>query len=159
MIASFESRLAEYDAVNYPAVADSVADGEVPYRSGRVFLVRQSMNAGVNPTPPRVHPAWLGLPGDIRATSPDEMGTLIIVSPVSPPGMHEVPQQSTLVSKDPRSGIEIRKQTIIKEWWSASAGARVFDLKKKALIGNYTVKIEDEESRDLVKFVRSMPVR
>lgn len=160
MIASFEAKLGEYQTVSYPTGSGSVAAGEIPYRSGKVFIMRPGFTGGLgpNPTPPRVHSAWLSLPSAMRAASPEEVDTLIVAS-VVPAGDHELPQKSEFVSKDPRSGIEIRKQKIVTEWWPAAVGVQVYDLRNRLLIGCYTVKIEDEENRDLVRFVRSMPTR
>ena len=83
---TFKDSLQEFGARNLaiPPNNYEVAEGEIPYRTGKVLVVIPEhtlmMLLAPEVIPPRIHPAWYKLTSSIRASKPQEVDTLIRIS-------------------------------------------------------------------------------
>lgn len=84
---NFTQHLAVFGAreLDFPEDDQSVAEGEKPYRIGKVFVIVPEHYVTITATratlaPPEIHQAWYGLGHSMRASKPEDVDTLIQIS-------------------------------------------------------------------------------
>ena len=150
----FAGRIPDWNAVDFPPSRDSVREGETPYRTGRVFVLRLGRGNRVSNSKfisgdPFIDPVWYRLSDAVRARTPEEAATLILVCPATLP--HD--RQSLTVQGS--------QTTIESEHISQVVPLRVYDLKGGFLIGTCDLVIVNagDYETPLRRFVETMPVR
>jgi len=156
--------------IDYPASDESVQPGEIPYRTGKIFIVIPSYEANMASlsrtkimNPAKIASHWYRLEPSIRATKPQNVDTLIQV-------FFDTKGVATYWSDGGTGtgfgGTVVNRDVILK----------VFDMNKKILIGVHMMAgikatpdmVTSDELRelsnastyyDLLGFVKSMPVR
>jgi len=161
---SFENKLQEYANLEVKPVSGGPFNGtydgkftptkkEMPYRKGKVFLLELRRTGQTDRWYPSICNLWYGLPDALRATSPDETGTLLRVRP-------GIKQKTTLVYG--KGQVPETIQEIVVE---------VIDLKEKLFLGLWTLaeKIPTEiaaaakdkaflvHTEPLMKFIQALP--
>ncbi len=145
--ARFEEWMLEPEALRYQPGEGSVAEGERPYRTGKVFVMkpqqgdRMTMGSG-GFRPPVVDQSYFSLSGSLQARYPQDVETLIVAQRGADVDQH-------------RSGDWIIQTRL------PGANIRVYDLKKKILVGCAFVPIDSDNSyaTNLAKYIESMPER
>ena len=147
----FRDQLVTWNRINYPVGPDTVPQGEVPYRTGKGFVMTQSVEGYM---PPDLNDAWDELDPSIRAMRPEDVETLVITSRGSPSG------SGTVLSPAKGDG-PIRWQTSIQVHRGPQISFRVYDLKSQTLLGTAAVEIPDigKHAKPLARFIEAMPVR
>lgn len=145
MHAAFEAKLAEYDAINYASGPSSVAEGELPYRSGKVLVIRPGSGSDANMggrKPAILDESWTRLSGNVRATKPEEVATLIVV--VKGADVHQT-RQGDWIYQSKQLGVNLR----------------VFDLQQQCLVGTDFIPLDADgvAEQRVAAYVESMPVR
>ncbi len=165
----FSDRLAEYAALDSGAGGDG---GELR-RVGKMFILKKllpepGLVGTVTNYPPEIHPAWYDLPAEMRALSPDEVGTLVVAIPrpkivvFERVGSAPLPGMSGDRMQRARKDVEIR----------------LIDLREKKLIGSHTVEGEappeffqadaqkqreitlaERQDTDILPFLTGLPAR
>lgn len=185
----FEGSLKTYERLAYPASSDGVLDGtlpydggkigveagKMPYRSGKVFVVQQSKDRSkggpifAEDEVPHIDPVWYELDGSLRAGSPDECATLIQT-------YHDLQDRTGYVGGggfDPGlpSGMRRPELNIQAVLGTKTVRLRVLDMKRKVLVGTWTIlgpkppetlkreEIASLPGAPLLEFIRAMPAR
>ncbi len=172
-----EGRLREFERLALESPPPKLRNGEVPPRGSKVLLVRpgvwkvyrrgnrfstqigeQDQRKKVQEIdPPRVDDFFLELDGSIRASSLDEVDTVIFCE-------YGLQRVGTYVSDDPND-----KTTFAAS--KKSVMLRVYDVRTRRCVGKYLLRGDDPkfsvtvyddhagELPDVAAFVESMPVR
>lgn len=142
---------------NFKAGEGSVGEGEMPYRTGKVMVLRGPIGSSVqfDYRPGFIDPAWYELPKKIRALKAEEVNTLVIVPPTKERDL------SYSTTTRPAGGNFVWVYT-----WKSDNGAMqtvyVYDLLKQILIGSVRLSVpEDFEARGpyIAKAIEMMPER
>lgn len=183
----FKDKLKEYEYLTYPAPPEGALDGalpydggkiaveagKMPYRSGKVFVVKQRKARGTGgpifaeDEVPQIDPVWYELDGALRASSPEECATLIRTE-------HRLEDTQGYVGAGagaPIPGIRRPELNIQAVLGTRTVMLRVVDMKKKVLVGAWkvygpqppeTLKREEIDSlpgAPLLEFIKAMPTR
>ena len=161
----FRKVLTDYINVDYSPSKRSVEKGAIPYRTGKILVVEKRKGkywyVQNYREPPSAHidPAWYKLPMDIRATSPEQLDTLIITQYQRVGDASKASGKWKLSRKRGDTGFsESRKELTVK----------VFDMNRRFLIGTWKkddlpVFFNESDKKEVVKIVKNfllkMPVK
>lgn len=153
--APFAKSMKDWDVINLDGAIPQVAEGEMPYRTGKLFVMRVDPRSPVimqlgGRKEPFVEPAWYDLEDDLRAASPEEAATLVQTLPATVGGTRRV------TSIEGGGELQTRTETV-----KTQLPLRVIDLKRGVLVGTWLVPFDEkgEYARNLGVFLRNMPVR
>jgi hypothetical protein len=163
----FENKLQQYAELQVSPVSGGPFDGtydgqlrpakkEMPYRKGKLFLLELRRTGQTDRWYPSVCDLWFGLPDALRATSPEETGTLLRVRPA-------IEEKTTLVYPSAE-----RKEITVQK-----VAVEVIDLKEKLLVGRWLLveQIPPEvlaskgkkeflvHTEPLMKFIQALPAK
>ncbi len=84
---NFDNMMSEYGPpeLEFPTDENSVSDGDIPYRIGKVIIVTPEHTLYINPRrptiePPQIHRTWYSIGRSMRASKPEQVNTLIRIS-------------------------------------------------------------------------------
>ncbi len=142
---AFEPRLMEFHGVDFPEGEGTVQGEERPYRTGKVFILRPGWGSDDNiggAKPPIVDPAFYYVASALRASTPDEVDTLIVA------------EKGARVT-------QTRSKQWIFETKAKGVNISVYDMRKKILIGMDFVHADQDGSyaAPLGRYVGTMPSR
>lgn len=149
---AFGPKLAEYIAVAYEPGEESVAEGERPYRSGKVLVIRPGQGSEIvqgSYVPPSVDMSFYQIPSAIRAANPDEVSTLIVAI------------KGAKLTESDTTPPEPGTTKVIFVWKSKGVNIVVYDLKRRIRVGTDFIHggADGDYSTALARYVESMPVR
>lgn len=156
MAKPFEGRLEEFDLVQFQLTLSdgTVPDGQMPYRTGRVFILHADTRNPViigmmGRKDPYIEPAWFKLSDDLRARKPEEVDTLIQVNSGTIAGEKDVVR---------REGDRVWTE---RKYVGQQYPVKVYDLRRRFLIGTWMVDSWEgqDEVGPLVQFVKEMPFK
>jgi hypothetical protein len=174
-----QSDLRRYERLFDGRRGGRVGGGAVPFRTGKVVVVRPSVQSvyissiaysfswnELDPgqrgkiarevDPPRLDDAWYDLDAELRASSPEEVRTVVLCAP-------QAAKEGIYVSKDPDGPQPYLPATRV------DLLLHVYDLPTRTLIGSYTLKGDSAPSEttyfgrhqgaqaDLAEFIARMP--
>ena len=185
--ARFEPKLKEYEALMLPPDPAGVSEGELVFsrdaltvdasrlarRSGKLFVVKQRKTGTLvfaEDRVPQVDDAWYGLGGALRASSPEEVGTLVQVAYSLEEAQGYVDGNKPF--QTPAIPGMARRPDVKAVLGRRAATIRVLDLKRQLLVGVWrligepppdTVQVNEIEkvmaAPPVSKFVAALPER
>jgi hypothetical protein len=182
----FEPKLQELELLSFPPDPAGVSEGILPFtregtftveaarlprRAGRLFVVKQRKTGTLvfaEDRVPQVDAAWYELDGSLRATSPEEVGTLVQVAYALEEGQAYV-DPSRPFQGVPVPGVRLEVKAVLGR---RSATVKVIDLQRKLLAGSWklvgeappeTVKRDEIEKvmppPPVAAFLKALPAR